>query len=120
MNGGYICVLYFLGNDILAVRTVKSTYSRNELGFGQYDIPVTLIDTPLSGQPSMSATSTLIIIVEDINDNPHSASSKTIEVYNYKGLYSDIYIGHVYVEDKDDWDRAEKTYEFVGDHIGFE
>jgi len=73
----------------------------------EYQVPIMIKD---NGNPSLSATSNLTVIVGDINDNKMHPGSKTINIYNYKGQYKNIPIGRVHVEDLDDWDIHDKKF----------
>ena len=90
----------------------------------EYLVPIVIKD---SGNPPMTGTSTLTVIIGDDNDNKMQPGSKDILVYNYMVRYpaDDIHlsdphclqgqspsteIGRVYVFDKDDWDIADKTF----------
>ncbi|QQP57284.1 Uncharacterized protein FKW44_002211 [Caligus rogercresseyi] len=57
----------------------------------EYLVPIVIKD---SGNPSMSGTSTLTVIIGDSNDNKMQPGG----------------IGSVYVFDRDDWDLADKTF----------
>lgn len=46
----------------------------------EYHIPIIIQD---SGTPTMSGTSTLTVVVGDVNDNPMYGGRKSILVYNY-------------------------------------
>ncbi|KAF7994833.1 hypothetical protein HCN44_004305 [Aphidius gifuensis] len=74
-----------------------------------YNIPITISD---GGEPTMTGTSTLIVIIGDENDNPMNEGSSSIFVYNYRGESPDTDIGRVYVDDKDDWDLADKYFQW--------
>ena len=82
-----------------------------------YDIPIAITD---SGQPPMTGTSTLTVIIGDQNDNPMSEGSSSIFVYNYKGEAPDTEIGRVYVNDADDWDLPDKHFAWASAKDGFE
>lgn len=56
----------------------------------EYLIPIIIKD---SGYPSMTGTSTLTVIIGDINDNRMHPGSKSIFVYNYKGNSPPTQIG---------------------------
>ncbi|XP_043475146.1 neural-cadherin isoform X3 [Leptopilina heterotoma] len=73
----------------------------------EYLIPIIIKD---SGDPLMSGTSTLTVIIGDINDNKMQPGSKDIFVYNYAGQSPDTEIGRVYVYDLDDWDLPDKKF----------
>lgn len=77
------------------------TFDREERK--EYAIPIVISD---SGQPnSLTATSTLTVVIGDDNDNPMSDGSSAIHVYNYRNSLPDTEIGRVYVQDADDWVR---------------
>ncbi|XP_077867293.1 neural-cadherin-like, partial [Saccoglossus kowalevskii] len=75
----------------------------------------------------LSATETLTIEIDDMNDNPHLSGTKEIFVYNYKGEHlppphltyhiagemPESVIGEVYAPDPDDKD--DKSYYVVGE-----
>ncbi|XP_054009965.1 DE-cadherin isoform X1 [Hylaeus anthracinus] len=81
-----------------------------------YNIPIAITD---SGQPPMTGTSTLTVIIGDKNDNPMSEGSSSIFVYNYKGDAPNTEIGRVYVNDPDDWDLNDKHFAWASSHDGF-
>ncbi|KAM0730456.1 DE-cadherin [Formica fusca] len=81
-----------------------------------YDIPIAITD---SGMPPMTGTSTLTVIIGDENDNPMQEGSSSIFVYNYKGEVPDTEIGRVYVNDLDDWDLKDKSFDWASPHDGF-
>lgn len=78
----------------------------------EYFIPITISD---SGYPRMKNVSILHLIIGDVNDNPMREGQSKIFVYNYKGEAPDTEIGRVYVEDPDDWDLPDKTFEWRDD-----
>ena len=81
-----------------------------------YEIPIVISD---SGSPPMTGTSTLTVIIGDVNDNPMTEGSSSIFVYNYKGEAPDTEIGRVYVKDPDDWDLPDKYFEWASSQEGF-
>ena len=50
----------------------------------QFRVPIVMRD---SGRPPYSGTSTLTIVIGDLNDNPHHGAHKDITVYNYNGQF---------------------------------
>ncbi|CAB4065536.1 Putative neural-cadherin 2,Neural-cadherin [Lepeophtheirus salmonis] len=60
----------------------------------EYLVPIVIKD---SGNPSMSGTSTLTVVIGDSNDNKMQPGSKDIMVYNYMGQAPSRGIGSVYV-----------------------
>ncbi|EZA51390.1 DE-cadherin [Ooceraea biroi] len=81
-----------------------------------YDIPIAITD---SGVPPMTGTSTLTVIIGDENDNAMQEGSSSIFVYNYRGEAPDTEIGRVYVNDPDDWDLPDKSFDWASPHDGF-
>jgi len=73
----------------------------------EFHVPIVIKD---SGNPAMSGTSTLTVIIGDVNDNKMQPGSKEIFVYNYMGQSPDTEVGRVYVYDLDDWDLPDKKF----------
>ncbi|XP_048486050.1 neural-cadherin isoform X3 [Plutella xylostella] len=73
----------------------------------EYHIPIIIKD---HGNPAMTGTSTLTVVIGDVNDNKMQPGSKEILVYNYQGQAPDTEIGRVYVYDLDDWDLPDKKF----------
>ena len=82
------------------------TFDREEQK--QYSIPIRVEDNQ-----GMAAVSHLKLVIGDKNDNPMANGASTIFVYNYEGRAPDTPIGRVYVEDPDDWDLPDKTFELL-------
>lgn len=72
-------------------------------------VPILITD---SGKPSQSNVSWVTVIIGDINDNIMYPGESKIFVYKYKEK-SSFTIGRVYVEDEDDWDLPDKTFEWA-------
>ncbi len=60
--------------------TSKRSFDREKQK--EYHMPIIMKD---SGQPQVSGTNTLTIIIGDKNDNVHYPGHKEIFVYNYRG-----------------------------------
>ncbi|XP_075992348.1 neural cadherin isoform X1 [Anticarsia gemmatalis] len=73
----------------------------------EYLIPIIIKD---HGNPAMTGTSTLTVVIGDVNDNKMQPGSKEILVYSYQGQAPDTEIGRVYVYDLDDWDLPDKKF----------
>lgn len=73
----------------------------------EYLIPIVIKD---HGNPAMTGTSTLTVVIGDVNDNKMQPGSKEIFVYNYQGQAPETEIGRVYVYDLDDWDLPDKKF----------
>ncbi|ETN59226.1 DE-cadherin [Anopheles darlingi] len=81
----------------------------------EYYVPIRIRD---SGEPPMSDISILHLVIGDENDNPMQAGESRIFVYNYKGESPNTEVGRVYVDDPDDWDLPDKTFEWGSDNDG--
>ncbi|XP_071534107.1 uncharacterized protein [Panulirus ornatus] len=62
----------------------------------------------------VSSTTTVSVVVDDINDNPMMPATKTVHLCTTQGGVSDAPLGRVYVEDPDDWDLGDKTFRWRG------
>lgn len=86
----------------------KDNFDREEQK--EYLVPIQISD---SGKPRpQTGTSTLTVVIGDINDNRMFPGESKIFVYKYKES-STFPIGRVYVEDLDDWDLPDKTFDWV-------
>ncbi|XP_037085943.1 neural-cadherin-like isoform X3 [Pollicipes pollicipes] len=97
------------GDGMAVVRSLKS-FDREERE--EYHVPIVIRD---AGAPPLSGTSTLTVIIGDVNDNKMYPGSKEVFVYNYKGMNPDVAVGRVHVTDKDDWDLPDKTFFWAGE-----
>ncbi|XP_047118591.1 neural-cadherin-like [Schistocerca piceifrons] len=95
--------------DGMAVVSSLRSFDREQQK--EYLIPIVIKD---SGNPAMSGTSTLTVVIGDVNDNKMQPGSKDIFVYNYMGQAPDTEIGRVYVYDLDDWDLPDKKFYWEG------
>ncbi|XP_026817887.1 neural-cadherin isoform X2 [Rhopalosiphum maidis] len=91
--------------DGMAVISSLRSFDREQQK--EYLIPIVIKD---SGNPAMTGTSTLTVIIRDVNDNKMQPGSKEIFAYNYMGQAPDTEIGRVYVYDLDDWDLPDKKF----------
>ena len=89
----------------MAVVTSLTSFDREQQK--EYHIPILILD---HGNPAMTGTNTLTVIIGDVNDYKMQPGSKEIFVYNYKGNSPDTEIGRVYVYDLDDWDLPDKKF----------
>ncbi|XP_049959690.1 DE-cadherin [Schistocerca serialis cubense] len=94
------------GNSLFALKV----FDREEKK--KYLVPITITD---SGEPQQTGTSTLTVIIGDVNDNAMQEGRSSIFVYNYKGEAPNTEIGQVYVEDPDDWDLPDKHFRWKGE-----
>lgn len=69
----------------MAVVTSLRSFDREQQK--EYLIPIVIKD---SGNPAMSGTSTLTVVIGDVNDNKMQPGSKDIFVYNYMVSYADL------------------------------
>ncbi|TGZ48742.1 Uncharacterized protein DBV15_06802 [Temnothorax longispinosus] len=96
--------------DGMAVVSSLRSFDREQQK--EFLIPIVIKD---SGNPSMSGTSTLTVIIGDVNDNKMQPGSK--EIF---GQSPDTEIGRVYVYDLDDWDLPDKKFYWEGlEHAQF-
>ncbi|CAD5206401.1 unnamed protein product [Bursaphelenchus okinawaensis] len=91
------------GNGGMIIRALKE-FDREEQKV--IEIPINVQD-----QGGMAATRKVYVIIGDQNDNKMSDGAMNIEVYSYEGQLQSQSIGRVYVNDKDDWDLPDKTFE---------
>lgn len=68
--------------DGMAIVTSLKSFDREQEK--EYHIPIVIKD---HGNPAMTGTSTLTVIIGDNNDNKMQPGSKNIFVYNYQGKY---------------------------------
>jgi hypothetical protein len=73
----------------MAVVTSLRSFDREQQK--EYLIPIVIKD---SGNPAMSGTSTLTVVIGDVNDNKMQPGSKDIFVYNYMVSYCNYDINH--------------------------
>ena len=73
-----IIIVEGANGDGMAVVTSLRSFDREKQK--EYLIPIVIKD---SGNPSMSGTSTLTVIIGDTNDNKMQPGQKDIMVYNY-------------------------------------
>ncbi|XP_066968170.1 neural-cadherin-like [Macrobrachium rosenbergii] len=73
----------------------------------EFHVPISIQD---SGVPPMIGTSTLTVIIGDINDNEMKSGEKEVLFYSYKGRAHETKVGRVYVWDPDDWDLEDKKF----------
>ena len=98
----------------MAIVYSNATFDREQQK--EYHIPILIKD---NGNPSLSATSILTVVIGDKNNNKMQPGSKTIFVYSLKGeqhAQIDAEIGRVHVEDKDDWDIPDKQFRWLDDY----
>lgn len=72
------CFTEGANGDGMAIVSSLRSFDREQQK--EYEVPIVIKD---SGNPSMSGTSTLTIIIGDSNDNKMQPGSKEILVYNY-------------------------------------
>ncbi|KAG8441759.1 hypothetical protein GDO86_010801 [Hymenochirus boettgeri] len=90
-----------------AMITALSSFDREMCHL--YYLPILITD---SGNPSLSSTNTLTIVIGDKNDHPHSTGHLDCIVYSYKGFLPTLTLGKVLAPDLDDWEH--KMYYLEG------
>lgn len=78
------------------------------IGFKSYSISVNISD---NGTPAQWAVRQFTVVVESTDSNPPKPGVKTVVVNTLNGVFSDVPLGNVNVDDADDWDLADKTFE---------
>nr|XP_045606773.1 putative neural-cadherin 2 [Procambarus clarkii] len=73
-----------------------------------------LVGVVVADAGGVSATHTVTVIVDDINDNPMKPGAKTVYLWKTQGGGSDAPLGRVFVDDPDDWDLGDKTFRWLG------
>ncbi|XP_042242200.1 neural-cadherin-like [Homarus americanus] len=73
-----------------------------------------LVEVLTADAQGLSATHTVTVIIDDLNDNPMRPASKTVYLWKTQGGGSDAPLGRVYVNDPDDWDLGDKTFRWLG------
>lgn len=96
------------GDGIAIISSLRS-FDREEQK--EYLVPIIIKD---HGNPAMTGTSTLTVVIGDINDNKMETGSKDILVYNFQGQSPDTDIGSIFVNDIDDWDLPDKKFYWDG------
>jgi hypothetical protein len=74
----------------MAVVTSLRSFDREQQK--EYLIPIVIKD---SGNPAMSGTSTLTVVIGDVNDNKMQPGSKDIFVYNYMVSYAILICSYI-------------------------
>ncbi|XP_066434973.1 neural-cadherin-like [Eleutherodactylus coqui] len=65
-------------------------------------LPILITD---SGNPPLTSTNTLTILIGDRNDHPHSSGHMDCTVFLYKGILPTVILGKVPSLDLDDWEH---------------
>ncbi|XP_069945504.1 putative neural-cadherin 2 isoform X2 [Cherax quadricarinatus] len=76
--------------------------------------PQLLVGVWAADAQGLSATHTVTVIIDDLNDNPMKPAAKTVYLWKTQGGGLDAPLGRIYVDDPDDWDLADKTFRWVG------
>ena len=97
------------GNEACLIAR-RSDYRRSTLGFKSYTLRVNISD---NSEPQQWAVRQLKLVVESTNDRPPQPGRKTIVVNTYNGVFDNVPIGNVYVNDTDDWDLGDFTFTFA-------
>lgn len=105
---------YTNGDGMASIFSLRS-FDREQQS--EYAIPIVIRD---KGSPTMTGTSTLTVVIGDVNDNPMQSGHLDILAFNYLGQAPDTPIGRVYVNDPDDWDLNDKTFYWdANEHSNF-
>ncbi|XP_045138941.1 putative neural-cadherin 2 isoform X2 [Portunus trituberculatus] len=72
------------------------------------------VDVVVVDAGGLTATHTLTVVVDDLNDHPMKPAAKTVYLWKTQGGGSEAPLGRVYVDDPDDWDTEDKSYAWDG------
>ena len=109
------------GGQEAVILAGRNGYSRNDLGRKSYTVTLNMRDNPTSGQASLNANRVLTLVIESTNENPmveSPQSRKGVIAYTNINNYDDLPCGNTYVEDPDDWDLDDKTFECISGCVG--
>ncbi|KAK8371878.1 hypothetical protein O3P69_010115, partial [Scylla paramamosain] len=73
-----------------------------------------VVEVTVQDAQGLAATHRVTVMVNDLNDNPMKAATKTVYLWKTQSGGSDAPLGRVFVQDPDDWDLADKYFEWVG------
>ncbi|XP_042231102.1 putative neural-cadherin 2 [Homarus americanus] len=62
----------------------------------------------------LAAHQMVTVVIDDLNDNPMKPAAKTVYMWKTQGGGSDAPLGRVYVQDPDDWDLGDKSFQWAG------
>ncbi|XP_064095252.1 LOW QUALITY PROTEIN: putative neural-cadherin 2 [Macrobrachium nipponense] len=62
----------------------------------------------------LAATHPVTIVIDDVNDNPMKPAAKAVYLWKTQSGGAEAALGRVYVEDPDDWDLEDKTFQWAG------
>jgi len=97
------------GNEACLIAR-RSGFQRSALGFKSYSLAVNISDNSV---PQQWAVQHFALVVESTNDNPPQPGTKNITANTYNGVFDNVPLGNVYVDDPDDWDLADLTFSFA-------
>ncbi|CAL4063528.1 unnamed protein product, partial [Meganyctiphanes norvegica] len=86
-------------------------WTREPLDREQYRTLV--VQVLLTDAEGLAATQAVTVVVDDINDNPMRPAAKTVYLWKTLGGGPDASLGRVYVDDPDDWDVQDKTFQWA-------
>ncbi|CAL4086243.1 unnamed protein product, partial [Meganyctiphanes norvegica] len=73
-----------------------------------------ILDVMVSDAGGLTAKYPVTLVVDDINDNPMKPGTKTVYLWKTQGGGPDAVLGRVFVDDPDDWDIEDKTFQWAG------
>ena len=76
--------------------------------------PEIIFNLRISDVTGFSAKQQVQIVVDDVNDNKMKPGTKTIYVWKPEVASSDFLLGRVFVDDPDDWDVSDKSFDWSG------
>ncbi|XP_071536341.1 putative neural-cadherin 2 isoform X3 [Panulirus ornatus] len=73
-----------------------------------------LVEVLLADAEAVNDTTTVTVVVDDLNDNPMRPAAKTVYLWKTQGVGREAPLGRVWVDDPDDWDLHDKTFRWAG------
>lgn len=97
------------GKGVMHVRPLRE-YDREDPDLPEKRFTIPIIVSDAKGKQRQQ---NVYIVIGDLNDNSMSDGHMDIFIYSYKGQLKKTIIGVPFVEDKDDWDIGDKTFQLI-------
>uniref|UniRef100_A0A915LUW4 Uncharacterized protein n=1 Tax=Meloidogyne javanica TaxID=6303 RepID=A0A915LUW4_MELJA len=95
--------------DVMHVRPLRE-YDREDPDLPEKRFTIPIIVSDAKGKQRQQ---NVYIVIGDLNDNSMSDGHMDIFIYSYKGQLKKTIIGVPFVEDKDDWDIGDKSFQLI-------
>ncbi|CAK5095981.1 unnamed protein product [Meloidogyne enterolobii] len=97
------------GKGVMHVRPLRE-YDREDPDLPEKRFTIPIIVSDAKGKQRQQ---NVYIVIGDLNDNSMSDGHMDIFIYSYKGQLKKTVIGVPFVEDKDDWDIGDKSFQLI-------